>query len=91
MLTQVQPSAFDREGIMQALREDPIARLTCRDIPDRLRRGDEYLDLQRLDVGVQRAQGTMIPTGGELARTAVRADTWARLLVYLVPRALGAR
>lgn len=85
MLVHAVPSAFNREGIMQALWEDPIAGVTGRDMPARLRRGDEYVDLQHLEAGVQRALGSMAPTGGELARMAVRADTWARLLVYLRP------
>lgn len=91
MLAYASPSAFDREGIMQALWDDPIARLSCRDTPARLRRGDEYVDLQNLQAGVQRALGPMAPTGGELARTAVRADTWDRLLVYLEPLASAAQ
>lgn len=84
-------STFDREGIMQALWGDPIARITCRDIPARLRRGDEYVDLQNLEAGVQRARRTMSPTGGELARRAVRPDTWEKLLAYLEPVARAAQ
>ena len=78
-------SNFDREGIMQTLSDDPIV-LVWRDVSARMRRGEEYVDLQNLGLGVQRASCSMAPTGGELARKTVSAATWDKLLTYLAPR-----
>ncbi len=73
----------DRNLILKTLWEDPIAAVAGRAIPERLRRGEEYIDLQRLQVGVQRAQHVMSPTGGELPRKAVQAGTWTKILAQL--------
>ena len=72
-----------REAILETLWGDPIARVLGHDIPRRLEAGDEYLDLQRPEAGVQRASGTMSPTGGELSRKAVQPATWDKLLAYV--------
>jgi hypothetical protein len=79
------PPLFDREGILRELWADPIAGTLWRAIPARLRKGEEYLDLQHLERGVQRAEAAMSPTGGELPRVAVEQRTWVRLLTYLMP------
>jgi hypothetical protein len=48
-----------------------------------LARGQEYLDLDRLDVGVQRASGAAVPLRHVLPRKAVHEDTWRRILRQL--------
>jgi hypothetical protein len=68
---------------MAILWDDPIAAVCGTDLPARLGRGDEYLDLQRLEAGPQRALRSMTPTGGELSRNAVRPGTWDRLMAHL--------
>lgn len=73
----------DRDAVIKILWEDPIARVRCHEVPLRLKKGDEYLDLQHLDAGVQRVLGPMSPTGGELPRSAVTEATWKRLLACL--------
>lgn len=47
-----------------------------------LRRGDEYLDLEHLQRGVQRADG-ITPSPHALSRKAVQEDTWRRILRQL--------
>lgn len=78
--------AFNREAILETLWRDPIARVLGHDVPTRLQPGEEYLDLQRLEAGVQHAAGTMSPTGGELSRKAVQPATWDKLLASLGSR-----
>ena len=48
-----------------------------------LTRGQEYLDLDHLDVGVQRASGGATPLRHVLPRKAVHEDTWRRILRQL--------
>jgi hypothetical protein len=74
---------FDRDQIMAILWDDPIAAVCGTDVPAKLGRGDEYLDLQRLETGLQRAAHSMTPTGGELSRRAVHPRTWERLMAQL--------
>jgi hypothetical protein len=73
----------DRNLILKTLWADPIAAVTGRAIPERLRAGEEYIDLQRLQAGVQRAQHVMAPTGGELPRKAVQTGTWTIIVAQL--------
>jgi hypothetical protein len=68
---------------MAILWEDPIAAVRGTDLPAKLGRGDEYLDLQHLETGLQRAARCMTPTGGELSRSAVCPRTWERLMAHL--------
>lgn len=49
-----------------------------------LRRGDQYLDLDHLDLGVLRADGTLTNTEHLLPRKAVHEDTWRRILRQLL-------
>ena len=89
MAVQDDERAFNRESILQTLWGDPIAGVVGHDVPLRLQRGEEYLDLQRLEFGVQVARANMSPTGGELSRKAVRAATWDKLLVQLPSHGVG--
>jgi hypothetical protein len=73
----------ERNLILKTLWEDPIAAVAGGAIPERIRKGEEYIDLQRLQVGVQRAHHIMAPTGGELSRRAVQAGTWSKILAQL--------
>lgn len=59
--------------------------LTARPAATRLRIGEEYVDLQRLAAGVQRAKVEMLLTGGELSPKDVAPGTWRKLLGFLVP------
>jgi hypothetical protein len=79
-------STFDRDGILRALWQDPIAHVAPAKLLVRLGTGEEYVDLQHLAAGVQRARTAMLPTGGELSRKSVEPATWNKLLGYLRPR-----
>jgi hypothetical protein len=75
--------SLDRNVILKALWEDPIVLVAGRAIPQRLCAGDEYVDLQRLQAGVQRAHHVTLPTGGELPRKAVQTGTWRKIVGQL--------
>lgn len=51
-----------------------------------LQRGEEYLDLERLDHGVRRALGVTATMGRLLACRAVDSSTWAQILFLLAAR-----
>lgn len=78
-----------RDRILKVLWADEIAHVAPAMIPARLQRGDEFVDLQLLERGVQHALGVTAPTGGVLARKAVQANTWTRILEQLPVRHLS--
>jgi hypothetical protein len=49
-----------------------------------LAQGGEYLDLEHLDQGVQRAKAAIkVPMGQVLPRSAVCDETWSKILAHL--------
>lgn len=76
-----------RAGIFKLLSDDEATIVHTANTAARLSDGAQFLDLESLDQGVQRARGTTAPLGRLIARTAVREMTWNRilLLVGIVP------
>jgi hypothetical protein len=76
-----------RDTILKLLSDDEVGRVSTAESAARLSPDEEYLDLERLDEGVQRAAGAIAPMGRVLPRKAVHADTWNKILALLaVPR-----
>jgi hypothetical protein len=73
-----------REGILKLLSDDETASVSNAETAPRLQDGDEYIDLERIDRGVQKAPGTHTPMGRVLPRKAVHAATWTRIVAQLV-------
>lgn len=71
-----------RDSILNLLSDDEVARVSNAASAPRLREGDEFLDLDALPRGVQRAHGTT-ELGGVLPRKAVHEDTWSKILTQL--------
>jgi hypothetical protein len=72
-----------RESVLKLLSNDEVAKVSTAETAVRLPDGDEYLDLERLDKGVQRADGIAPEMGRVLPKTAVHADTWSKILTHL--------
>jgi len=73
-----------REKILKLISDDEIASVSMAETA-RLTPGDEYLDLEHLEQGVQRADGTATPIGRVLPRRAVQESTWSKILTQLAP------
>jgi hypothetical protein len=69
-----------RNTILKLLSDEENARVSTGEAASRLTEGAEYLDLQHLDRGVQRAGITM---GNVLPRSAVSDETWSKILAHL--------
>ena len=77
-----------RDTILKLLSDVEVANVSTAETAARLDNGDEYLDLEQLDRGVQRAGGTPTPMGRVLPRKSVHAETWNKILAQLAaPRA----
>jgi hypothetical protein len=76
-----------RDSIERLLSDDEIAAVSTAEAAARLANGEEYLDLEQLDRGVQRAGDGSGPAGPFLPRKAVHADTWSKVLKHLAKHA----
>jgi hypothetical protein len=73
-----------RDSVLKLLSDDEVARVSTAETAARLADGDEYLDLEHLDYGVRRADGSnATPMGRVVPRTAVHASTWSKILMQL--------
>jgi hypothetical protein len=74
-----------REGVMRLLSDGELAKVSSVESAARLEGGEEYLDLERLDLGVRRANGMpeVLPMEHLLPRNAVGEATWTTVLNYL--------
>lgn len=76
-----------RGRLLRLLRDEPVPSTPCAETAA-LWYGEEYLDLERLDQGVQRVHEPARTAAGVLPRRAVHVDIW-RKLVNKLPRPEG--
>jgi len=79
-----------RDSIMKLLSDDEVASVSTAETAARLSDGDEYVDLEQLAEGVQRAHGAATHMGGVLPRKAVHEKTWSKILTQLQARRAAA-
>jgi hypothetical protein len=72
-----------REHVIELLSDGEVANVSTAETKTHLRRGDEYLDLEHLEQGVQRADGAVSGLDHVLSRKAIHEDTWRRILRLL--------
>lgn len=72
-----------RDAVMNLLSDVEVARVSTAESAPNLSDGDEYVDLERLDSGVQRARAVPTPMGRVLARNAVHETTRNKIVSTL--------
>jgi hypothetical protein len=72
-----------RESILMLLSDDEVAAVATAETATRLPDGDEYLDMEHLEQGVQCAHHNKMPMGRMLPKKAVQVETWKKLLAKL--------
>ena len=75
-----------REEVMKLLSAEELAAIGTADAANRLREGQEYLDLEQAFLGVRRASSSASPLGQVLPRDAVEAATWSKILTLVGQR-----
>jgi hypothetical protein len=90
MNSDKRPEYLSRENILRVLSDEEVALVSTAETAPCLLVGDEYLDLEHLDLGVRRARGPTRPMGRLLPRKAVHDDTWTKIVGQL-PRPLMRR
>lgn len=81
---------LDRAGILALLSDEENERVSNAEAGFRLTDDDEYLDLEQVERGTQRAKGTVGSLGRVIPRSAVHRDTWTKIMASLPPRDLTA-
>lgn len=72
-----------RDAILKLLSDAEVASVSMAEAAERLQKGDEYLDLEHLDWGVQTVVGATAPMGRVLPKKAVQEETWGNIMKYL--------
>ena len=73
-----------RNEVLKLLSDEEIARVSNTEGTNGLAEGQEYVDLEHLDQGAQRAKAQMtIAMGHILPRRAVSDATWTKILAHL--------
>ena len=72
-----------RESILKLLSDDEVASVCTAETKVTLAEHDEYVDLEQLERGVQKAHGAGPVMGRMLPRKAVHPDTWTKILTAL--------
>ncbi len=75
-----------RDSILMLLSDNENGSVSNAETAPRLLEGDEYIDLDQIQQGVQRALGATPPMGQVLPRKAVHANTWGKILAQLAVR-----
>ncbi len=75
-----------RDAILKLLSDDEIARVSMREAGSKLHIGDEFIDLEKLDAGVQTMQATTTVSPKDvLPRKSVHAETWTKVCARVNP------
>jgi hypothetical protein len=75
-----------RESVLMLLSDDEVAAVATAETATRLPEGDEYLDMEQLEQGVQRAHNKKTPMGRVLPKKSIHQDTWNKILKQLPAR-----
>jgi hypothetical protein len=74
-----------RDTILKLLSDEENAKVSSAEGSPSLAQGEEYLDLEHLDRGIQRADAGMTKgtIGHIVPRRAVHGETWSKILAQL--------
>jgi hypothetical protein len=73
-----------RDTVLKLLSDEETARVSTAETASRLTEGAEYVDLEHLERGVQRAKsGSAMTMGHVLPRSAVSGATWSKIVAQL--------
>jgi hypothetical protein len=72
-----------RENVLKLLSDGEVASVSTAETALRLLDGEEYLDLEHLDRGVQKTGKSPTVMAGVLPRRTVHKDTWEKIVALL--------
>jgi hypothetical protein len=80
MATEKRTEFVTRDSILKELADDERKSVNKVEKEAGLQPGEEYLDLERLEAGVQRGPNTTTAMTNVLPRRSVRPETWSRIM-----------
>ncbi len=83
MKTNPQTDYLTREKILKLLSDDEVAAVSTAETADHLAAGDEFIDLNKFELGVQRGPRGKTPMGHVLPKKAVHLGTWEKIVAQL--------
>lgn len=83
MTTTPQNAYLTREKILNLLSDDEVAAVCTAEIADQLADGDEFIDLNAFDLGVERGPQGKILMGHVLPKKSVHTGTWGKIVAKL--------
>ena len=72
-----------RDRILKLLSDQEVASVSTTEATERLADGDEYIDLEQLHEGVQKAGSAATPMGRVVPKKSIHESTWGKLLEQL--------
>ena len=72
-----------REKILKLLSDDEVAAVSTAETADHLAPGDEFIDLNQFDLGVQKGPRSKTPMSHILPKKSVHTDTWKKIVAQL--------
>jgi hypothetical protein len=76
-----------RDTVLKLLSDEETARVSTAESNKSLADGVDYVDLEQLDKGVQRANSAVaVVMGGVIPRSSVSTVTWNKIVAHLAPR-----
>ena len=83
MNNDLRTETVTRDNVLKLLSDDEVASVSTAETATRLLDGEEYLDLEHLDRGVQKTTKSPTVMAGVLPRRTVRKDTWGKIVALL--------
>jgi hypothetical protein len=80
MKQETRTELVSRDTILKMLSDDETGRVSTAETAVNLPKGDDYIDLEQLERGVQKATGKAPVMGHVLSRRAVHKDTWSKIV-----------
>ncbi|MEO6004677.1 MAG: hypothetical protein ABIZ04_14915 [Opitutus sp.] len=72
-----------RDKILKLLSDDEVSAVSTAETADRLADSDEFIDLDKFDLGVQRGPLSRTPMGRVLPKKSVHSGTWKKIVAQL--------
>jgi hypothetical protein len=83
MNSETRTEVVTRDSVLKLLSDEEVARVSTAETAPRLSDGDEFLDLEHLELGVRRSLEAATPMAHVLPRKSVQEKTWNRILAHL--------
>lgn len=83
MNSNLRTANVTRENVLKLLSDNEVASVSTAETALRLLDGEEYLDLEHLDRGVQKTSKLPTVMAGVLPRRTVHKDTWGKIVALL--------